>query len=115
MRTGQIPNFDQASNPPLNRQNSLRLNASENLVPENSTIKKTSSPKLIKEGARISINADAQESELSFENNDKILAKEKEADSDTDSFIPSESNNAASSDILKDIADADKRDEDAYF
>ena len=115
MRTGQIPNFDQVSNPPLNRQNSLRLNASENLVPENLTIKKTSSPKSTKEGSRISINADAQESELSFENNNKILANEKEADSDTDSFIPSESNNAASSDILKDIADADKRDEDAYF
>jgi hypothetical protein len=48
MRTGQIPNFEQASQPPLKKQNSLRLNASENLVPDDSIVKKTSSPRSLK-------------------------------------------------------------------
>jgi hypothetical protein len=43
------------------------------------------------------------------------LEEDKRTESDTDSFIPSEFNKPASSDILKDIADADQRDEDAFF
>ncbi len=39
MRKGEIPNFEQANQPPLKKQNSLRVNASENLVPEESALK----------------------------------------------------------------------------
>ena len=60
MRTGQIPTFEQASNPPLKKQNSLRLNLnpSESLVPNDSNIKQTNSPRSPNMGARVSINSD---------------------------------------------------------
>lgn len=52
---------------------------------------------------------------MSFDSSDKNLEVEKQTESDADSFIPSEFNRPNSKDILQDIAEADQRDEDAYF
>jgi len=73
MRTGQIPNFESSkNNPPLNRQNSLRVNASEVLEPQIIAFRKSSSPRSIKDPnqSRTSIN-DNKESLLSFEDAEK--------------------------------------------